>query len=397
MTSNEQSRTTDDDLSLVDGGPAYRAMLRLRLAPPAPARVAWRVAFFAALTWPPLLILSAAGGRALGGEVAVPFLKDFVAHVRFLIALPLLVVAEPLVGVALAKVARQFVDAHIVPEGELASFRRAASAASRLRDSVAAEVVILTLAYLGALASVGVQLSTRLATWRAAEPGSAAALTAAGWWYVLVSVPMFQFLLYRWVWRFALWALFLWRVARLKLRLIPIHPDRAAGVGFLEAGQGTFGMVGFALGAILSAMAAWRVLYEGASLSDIQRPLVAFVLLAVVVPILPLFAFIPKLARTKWQGTMDYGVLGAAYAGAFQEAWVESGERTPDDMLGSADIQSLADLSGSVEVVREMRVIPVGARTVVALAVAAAAPLLPLALLVYPAAEIVAGLAGILF
>ena len=58
-------------------------------------------------------------------------------------------------------------------------------------------------------------------------------LSMAGWWHALVSVPMFQFLLLRWYFRVFIWARFLWRMSRINLKLVPTHPDRVGGLGFL--------------------------------------------------------------------------------------------------------------------------------------------------------------------
>ena len=45
-----------------------------------------RVVVISLFAWVPLLVLSALEGQALGGGVAVPFLRDWETHVRFLVA-----------------------------------------------------------------------------------------------------------------------------------------------------------------------------------------------------------------------------------------------------------------------------------------------------------------------
>ena len=54
------------------------------------------------------------------------------------------------------------------------------------------------------------------------------------WSFVYVSLPAFQFVLYRWYFRLFIWMRFLWQVARCELSLVPTHPDRAGGLGFLS-------------------------------------------------------------------------------------------------------------------------------------------------------------------
>jgi hypothetical protein len=57
------------------------------------------------LTWLPLLLLSAWKGSAMGDHVQIPFLHDFSAYARFWIALPLLIIADPIVDSRFAKMA----------------------------------------------------------------------------------------------------------------------------------------------------------------------------------------------------------------------------------------------------------------------------------------------------
>ncbi len=83
-----------DDFSLVLGGPLYQLFIRARLTTNTLDLVKRRLIFFSLLTWLPLLVLSMLAGEALGGAIKVPFIYDVDVHVRFLLALPLLLVAE---------------------------------------------------------------------------------------------------------------------------------------------------------------------------------------------------------------------------------------------------------------------------------------------------------------
>ena len=69
-------------------------------------------------------------------------------------------------------------------------------------------------------------------------------ITPAGWWYILISLPILYFFLACWAWLFLLWAWFLFRTSRLDLELTPTHPDRAGGLGFLGWSMVSFGLVG---------------------------------------------------------------------------------------------------------------------------------------------------------
>ena len=80
---------------------------------------------------------------------------------------------------------------------------------------------------------IAVDASTWAAGSAAGSGSGFANLSLAGWWHALVSVPIFQFLLVRWYFRMFIWARFLWQVSRIELRLVPTHPDRVGGLGFL--------------------------------------------------------------------------------------------------------------------------------------------------------------------
>jgi hypothetical protein len=82
------------DFSLVLGGPLYQLLRRAHLSDDALLMVRQRVVVIALLAWFPLLILSAVQGQLWGKSVAVPFLFDLEVHIRFLVVVPLLVIAE---------------------------------------------------------------------------------------------------------------------------------------------------------------------------------------------------------------------------------------------------------------------------------------------------------------
>ena len=385
-----------EDLSLVTGGPTYRAMVRARLASDELPLLGRRVAFFIALTWLPLLAICAGEGNLLGPRVAMPFLGDLVTHVRFLVALPLLILAEPFIGARLADIARQFTEAEILPDEDVARFGAAARSVARLRDSGLAEVILLGLAYSGGLINVLSGQWAGLVTWRGTQVGASMELTAAGWWHLLISMPLFRFLVLRWVYRFCLWTMFLWKISRLRLRLSAIHPDRAGGLGFLAAAPAAFSPIAFALGCVLAAAAARRIADAETALLSTEIAIGVFIVLATVIPILPLLAFTPRLVRARWQGAMRLGRLGETYAQAFDEKWTGRRAETVEKLLGTADIQTLADLNSTFHAAGHTRLVPVGAGSVLSLAVSAAAPMAPLLLLFYPVKEILKMLLAVL-
>jgi hypothetical protein len=106
--------------SLTEGGPGSSVMKRLHLVHPELGTGAMRTAVcLIALTWAPLFLLCLLEGLALRG-VRVPFVYDIAAHARFLLAVPVLVLADIPIGVRLRQVVRQFIAAHLIRENEKA-------------------------------------------------------------------------------------------------------------------------------------------------------------------------------------------------------------------------------------------------------------------------------------
>jgi hypothetical protein len=207
---------------------------------------------------------------------------------------------------------------------------------------------------------------------------------------------MFQVLIYRWYFRLFVWFLFLWRVSRLDVRLTPTHPDRAGGLGFLASSPIAFAPVVLAQTIVMSALIAARILFQGETLHAFRYVIAAFVILQLLIMLAPLCVFTPMLLALKRRGRREYGVLAARYTREFHEKWIEGAALPDEPLLGSADIQSLADLANSYEVVRGIGAVPFGRDTIIQAAVPALIPFAPLALTVVPAEEILKKLLGML-
>jgi hypothetical protein len=394
----EDLRPTPPDFSLVLGGPLFQLLRRAHLSGDALELTRRRVVIFSLFAWLPLLVLSALEGQAWGGGVAVPFLRDWEAHARFLVALPLLIVAERVVHQRMRFVVKQFLERKVIPASASTRFEVAVASAFRLRNSVLAEGLLAAFVYL-----VGVPLLWRqyamltTATWYSASTVAGMTLSVTGLWYAYVSVALFQFLLLRWYLRILIWTRFLWQVSRITLSLIPTHPDRAGGLGFLSHTVHAFLPLAAAHGALLAGLIANRIFYLGAGLLDfkIEAAVVLTFMLCLVFG--PLLVFAPQLARAKRQGNREYGTLAERYVREFDAKWLRGGAAADEPLVGSGDIQSLADLANSFEVVRTMRLIPVTKEAVLYLAAATLAPVAPLALTMMSLEELLKTLLGTLF
>jgi hypothetical protein len=383
------------DFSLVLGGPIFQLLRKAHLEGDHLELLRRRSLVITLAAWLPLLILSTFNSSA-GGAGRLSFLRDVEVHVRFLVALPILVGAEVLVHLRIRPIVRRFVEMRIVVPTDVPRFKSAIESAVRLRNSTSLELGLLLLVYSLGLwlwhSRVGIDNST----WYA-NVGGRWNLTAAGFWYVFVSIPIVQFILLRWYFRLFIWFRFLWEVSRVDLNLIPTHPDRCGGLAFLGKSAYAFGPVLFAQGAMLAGLLASRVLYRGENLLSFKLQIGGFVGFFVLVILGPLLMFTPRMAQVRRRGLADYGLLAQRYVESFQQKWVRHDPSTSEELLGAADIQSLADLGNSYALVRDMRSVPFGLDDITRLAAATAAPLVPLLLTVFSPEELVMRIVKLLF
>lgn len=384
--------------SIVLGGPLYEFWRRTRLTGGSLELLVRRAVVLALFAWLPLLLLSALDGQLLHGDAAVPFLWDIEVHARFLIALPLLIAAELAVQRRMRLVASQFIDRRLIPSEHIARLDTAVASVRRLRDSALAEVLILVLVYVvGILVVWRHYVALDTSTWYATPTADGPSLSLAGTWYGYVSLPLFQFLMLRWYFRIMIWARFLWQVSRIPLGLVATHPDRVGGLGFLGGAVYAFVPWAMAHGAVLSGQLGNRIFYTGATLTDFKYEVLALVAVLLAVVLGPMFVFAGQLWEVKLSGSRELGTLAERYSREFDAKWIRSESREKEPLLGSADIQSLADLGNSFEVVQTMKLAPISKQATVLLIGATLAPLAPLALTMMPLNELLKKFFGLLF
>jgi len=378
------------NFSLVAGGPVYRLLRRTHLSGDEMQWTGRRMILLALLAWLPLLLLSVIDGRAWGSAVAVPFLRDLEVHAKLLIAVPLLIAAEVTAHRRLLPIVRQFLERNLIPDTERSRFDAAIASAMRLRNSVVAEALLLAFVYLIGVSFIWrTQSMLDISSWYADVAGGQLRLTPAGWWEALVSLPLAQFLLVRWYFRLFIWGRFLWQVSRMKLNLMATHPDGMAGLHFLGLSRRAYTHLLVAQGVVLSGLIASRIFYDGASLMEFKPELLGTVVVMVFAIMGPLLAFTPKLQTTRRRGMEECGVLGQRYAKEFDDKWFRGGAASGEPLIGSADIQSLADLRNSFVVVRDIELTPFTMKTVLSMAVTTLLPVAPLLLTMFSAEQLI--------
>lgn len=388
MTASETGSRIVDRFSLVEGGAIYRFQLAIHMAMPDRSGVGKRALLTSLVTWFPLLLLSLVQGRAVD-TVRMPFLFDFAAALRFLIGLPLLVIAEAVIDPRIRRAVKHFVTSGLVCAEELPAFEAAILKMNRLRDSAVPALVIVVAAFAPSIWYKQTELlKSGISTWHTVASASGEHLSLAGWWFGVLSLPLFRVLLFRWLWMMFLWGYFLRQLRHVNLRCVATHPDNSGGLGFLTHAQLLFGFIAFASSVVVVGAMANSIAHQGATISSLKFLMLTYCVLSVLVFAAPLLALTPKLAAVKRAGIYQYGSLGNAYTQAFEDKWIREPAPQHESLLGTSDIQSLADLANSFAVVQRMKVVLINKEILLGLAIPAILPMLPLIMIATPADEL---------
>lgn len=345
-------------------------------------------------TWP----LGIAIGVTLWLSLAIAALIDGVlpqlftlsvigAHVRLLVVVPLFFVCESWVDPRMHTFVAMIAHSEIVDPESLPVFRRDIGRVRQWTESWISDALCLIVAV--SLSWSGIRLISYGAT-GAFDPGRAVeGAHVVAEWYWFVCLPIVRFLIARWLLRLALWSWFLWRVSHLHLHLLPTHPDGAAGLGYLEVVHAHFIPLIFAISAIEASALVEDLAAGRATVNDVYALLAIALGVDTIVFLGPLCIFSKQMWRCRVRGLSEYMDLAERYVRTFDVKWLRGGAPTDEPLLGSADVQSLADLAGSVELVKAMRFAPISLRLITQMTVAAALPTLPLLLFKYPLSELI--------
>ncbi len=375
------SEATEIERFSLLGGPLHRLGCRLGLVRDGANTIRLGLAIGAGL-WVSVVVLALLGGVA----PELVSVSAIGAHVRLLALIPLLFLGETWLEPRVEAFVSMIVRSGIVPTTTRPALDAHIARTTRLKDSWMAEAMCLAAAVLLPLAGPrwlipGIAVAEQLSD-------TPLGVSWAGQWYAVVGLPIFRFLVVRWFWRLVLWWLFLWRISMLELHLVPTHPDGAGGLGYLEIVHLHFIPLVLVNSAVQSAALA-QELSSGAATFEAVYPALALVAIVdVVLFFSPLLLVTPKLWACRVKGLSDYMVLAQGYVSDFEGKWLGEGRAGSEPLLGNADVQSLADLSTSVGLVRDMRIVPVSLRLALGIATAAALPMLPLFLFRYPLAEL---------
>ncbi len=351
-------------------GPFLRLLGRLRLT-------RWdgspRVWVIAAIAWVPLCIGTLV--RMAFGHRPPAIVLDLSVHVRLLVTVPLVLLADHVLLQRCGEAVKQLFDGAFA---DRATLERLVEQTRRLRDARVVELVMLAIALFGGQATLWGLFG---ATGPIAGVSNAGSLSFAHLWYVTLALPLVQFLILRWLWHWLAWSSLVVRVSRLPLATIATHPDHAAGIGFFETPISAFSGFVFAVAATLAAAWETQVLGGHAKVPSLAPTFCVFVVVSMVLAYVPLLAFTGMLYHVRHRELVRYNGLALDYVREFDRKWI--GPRT-ETLLGSSDIQSMADMANTYENLVKSRIVPFATRSLFAIWIAALVPMLPLVAMTVP-------------
>lgn len=392
--SSSASLESRDDVSLVRDDPPFRWQRSIGLIPRSGGLgIGRRAVFWTALAWLPIAVWAWWAGRALPeqGQTPEPLLQHFGVHARLLLGIPLLIVAEAVAQKIMARLFPQFVHAGIVRPTEEPQFHAILVRTARLRGATLPWVIIIGFALAWAFTGTVVHRAHEL-LW-AAEGGPGPSLGFGGWWYIYVGRPIFIVLLLGWLWRLILLGVTLKGIAKLDLAIVPTHPDRAGGLGFVEKFPAAFSIVVFVTGMVIAGGWGHDAEFHGLDVHSLYPMMAAALVIALVVYLSPYLVLAGPLGRAKKQALLDYATMVAQHGRAVRKKWILGDAKVEEPLLDAPEIGPVADTISLYEAVQRMRRIPLGMTAALAIAVPLLIPFIAVLAIQIPLKELLGGLA----
>ncbi len=378
------------EVSIVRGGPFYRAQLATRILTPDKWNLGRRVIFALAIGWVPLVLITLFFDPAsIGG-----LLTDYSINVRMLIAVPVLLLGQQIMEKGFRTTVGHVRDAKLLSPSQLLEMDGIIGGLTKLRDSMIAELVVAVAVYAEIVGRLSSHIPFAL-PWMLSGPAGDLHLSFAGWYHALISQFILQFLLGISLWKWLLWVGFLFRLSRLRLQLVPTHPDQHGGLGFLAMSPKAIVPTLFVVAAAIGCTWRAQVIQLDYDLMSFKIMAIVLLLIAFIVAIGPLIFFVPRLAALRREGLLEYGTLGQEHSMEFQKKWIEGGAGD-EPFLTAPEISTLTDFAASYEKLEKLQPFPADKGAFIQVAVAVAIPMLPVILAKLPLATVLKGLMGAL-
>jgi hypothetical protein len=381
--------------SISEGGPVYRILMKMRLE-----KKQEKLALVSiAITWVPLLIITIIEGTFNSG-VKLPFLQDVAMHVRLLVTLPMLLLIRLFIESKVAVVVKYLSDTLVSAEDKVNTFPKILRRGRKLTNSVLAEIIMLGLVIAITISPIkggmmsGLQRETDL--WMFAGNEGNHALSFAGKWAVYISIPVFQFILLWWLWRYFVWVVLLFRISRMKLKLEPTHPDLTGGLGILFLAQKYFILFFLAVCTVASGVLIARLISTQETFNSICIEAIGYIILCLFLVLIPMLFFSSKLMRLKHGGLLQLSKLGISLSGKFESEWINDTaiEKKLTDTLASTS--TVQDYSTVFRSVAEIRIFPITVKEILTMIFLLIIPYTPILFIHFSVVELLQKLLGLL-
>ncbi|AEC20419.1 hypothetical protein PT7_1879 [Pusillimonas sp. T7-7] len=381
MLSKQSRQIHDAEFSLVRNDPFYRLQRRIGLIPANGDGFKRRAIVYALVAWLPLVITSWLAGTVVeSAGIAEPLLGHIGIHVRCLVAIPLLILAEGLAQRTTPLFMHEFRRTGLISEAQTPQFEQVLANMLWLRKQALPWIIIIGLVVTWTAAFLLTPNRDEI-QWAGSENRS---LAFGAWWFLLVTRPIFSVLLLAWIWRLLLLGILLFRIARLPLQLVAMHPDRFAGLGFLDRIPLIYSPFIFAVSAVMAGAWAHSVFYHAVPVPSLYVQMATLLIVLVAVGLAPLLVFTPMLLQAKKKALLDYGVLLARHGRAVDARWIAQQDVPDYPMLNAPELGPVADIQALYQSVASMRPVIINKSIIAKIVLPAALPLLVLVATQWP-------------
>lgn len=381
--------------SISESGPVYRGFNKLHLN----QNKIKLVAAFLCITWLPLVIITAFEGTLVTGGPQ-SFLADIAMQVRLLAALPMLILIGAGIDSKVLEVWKYFSETLMKDATLQLVLSKILRVAWKMANSAVVEIMLLfiLIAVTISLGQGGMFNAAQgtASSWKYAVHDGSQVLSYAGRWSNFVSIPLFQFLILRWFWRYFIWSLMLFRLSCTRLSLQATHPDKACGLSIIMLAQKYFSLIFVAISVVISGELIAKLINDPSSFESIRSDGIAYILIFLLIVLLPPVFFVRKLVNTKEDGLLKLSKLGTSISKKFEEEWVNDGpveNKTEGAKVSTSDLQDYDTIYVSLE---DLRPFPFTLRDVISMSIVLFIPYLPLLIIHFSVGELLQKLFGLL-
>ena len=356
--------------SLVRGGPFYNLLKAARLVHPQKWNLGRRITALLAITWVPLVIITAISNRAGLHSLLV----DPRVYARLFVAIPALIMGELMMDGYFGAVLRHIREANLLDAADETYMNRVLAQMKRLRDAYLPELIILLLAVVSIVTNMSNHGVLDTTPWLGRRIGDSFHFTAAAWYGVFTGAPLWNFLLGLALWRWLMWAFYAFKLSGRRLKLVASHPDKRGGLSFLGLMVMAFAPTAFAASSVIASNWRNEILHHGAHLVDFKFAAIVLVLIIALLAIGPLLFFVPRLAALRQKGILEYGVLGQLHSSEYHEKWIHHRSGHEADFLVAPESNTLTGFGTSYEKIGQLNPFPIDMGSLYGLAAAVAIP-----------------------